>query len=125
MRTFAITYTRDDDRGQFNEYLNSATGWKSLNGGYMKQGAVMGNHYHARCETLLFILSGKAEVTARNIQDESGAVQRAVLNAGEGAVFEPYETHAFLYLEPSTFLLFKSEVFLPDDQDTFEAMVEV
>ena len=48
MKKIINSYQRIDKRGIFNEYLNGNQSWKSINGGTMKKGALMGNHYHKK-----------------------------------------------------------------------------
>ena len=124
MHKISISFRRTDDRGSFLEYINNTVGWKSINGGQMTKGALMGNHYHKECETFFFLLTGSARVGARDVRTENAA-EHLDLQSGEGAVFAPYETHYFNYLEDSEFLLLKSETYNPQAADTYEAMVDV
>ena len=122
MHKITDIFKRTDDRGSFIECYNGTTGWQSINGGFMNKGALMGNHYHKKSETLFFVLSGSAEVRARNTRDKNAAVTTWVCKAGEGTLFETLETHAWTFLEDSVFLLLKSKKYTGDD-DTFAEQV--
>ncbi len=114
-------FERRDDRGVFKEYLNGPEGWKSINGGTMAAGAILGNHYHKNCRAAFFVLAGKAQIWYKNIQAAEAATEDFWLEAGEGCIFEPYETHAVRFGEESSFLLLKNEIFNSTDQDIYPA----
>ncbi len=117
------SYKRIDKRGVFIEYFNDDQAWRSVNGGTMKKGAVMGNHYHKKARTLFYILSGSAVVVAKNIKKTGAKIQKIYLKNSEGAVIEKYETHAWKFLEKSDFLLLKSEKFSEGAKDIFPGKV--
>src|SRR3989338_826327 len=138
-------YQRKDSRGNFQEFINSETGWKAVNGGFMNKDAIMGNHYHKKCRTLFFIVKGSAKVLVKDVRKDSGnrifenktsgsktlesktsehadsKIEEVNLKTSEGVIFEKYETHAIKFSEESIFLLLKDKKFDKDDQDIFEA----
>ena len=83
----------------------------------MKKGALMGNHYHKRCATLFFLLSGSALVYSKDHRKKKSLRQEVRLAAGEGALFERYETHAWRFTRDSIFVLVKSVPFDEKRQD--------
>ena len=123
MKLVKCLFERKDERGTFREYINENSVWKSINGGLMKQGAIMGNHYHKKCDTLLFLISGSADIFIKDIRNETSEVKKFKLNKNEGVIFEPYETHANVFLEDSQFLLLKSEKFDKNDEDIYPSKV--
>lgn len=121
MKIIKNIFERKDDRGILREYINDNQAWRSINGGIMKKGAIMGNHYHKKCKALLFILAGSADILIKDIRNEKAETIKFRLGKSEGVVFDEYETHAVKFLEDSEFLLFKSEKFDEKDKDLHEA----
>ena len=121
MKKIDNIYKRLDERGTFVEYINSEISWKSVNGGHMKKGAVMGNHYHKVCISLFFFVSGGAEVLIKDVRKENTAPTKLNLTANEGVVFEPYETHVLHFTDDSIYILLKSEIYKEDSNDMFDA----
>ena len=109
-------FERRDPRGRMIEVVNRGP-WHSILSGEMTAGAVMGQHYHKRTRILFFIARGRAAIDTLHV--ETGVRDRIDLHAGEGIVLEPMETHAIRFLDPSEFLMLKSEPFNPKDDDTF------
>lgn len=120
MKKISSIFERKDSRGIFREYFNSDTAWKSLNGGNMSKGAVIGNHYHKKNRALFFLVSGSAQVYTK-ARNPRAKVQHTVLRPYEGVVFEPYEAHAIRFLKPSAFLLAKTYRFNKREQDLYPA----
>ena len=120
MKKISATYERIDSRGLFREYINGDQAWKAVNQGVMKKGAMMGNHYHKKCRTSFFILSGSAEFIWKDVR-KKGPAKKFKMKSGEGAFIEPYETHTIVFSEESSFLLLKSRKFNPKSKDLYEA----
>lgn len=128
-------YQRKDTRGNFQEFINSETGWKAINGGFMNKDAVMGNHYHKKCRTLFFVVKGSAKVLVKDVRNEKDKdmkkeskfeqkfqqIKEVTLKMSEGVIFEKYETHAIKFNEESIFLLLKDKKFNQNNLDIFEA----
>lgn len=125
MKKIQFTYQRKDKRGTFTEYLNSDTSWKSINGGLMKKGAVMGNHYHKKCLTLFFLLSGSASVVYKNVKQAKSKIRHISLRTLEGVILYPYETHAWKFLEQSSYLVLKSIKYNNKHDDTYESALMI
>jgi len=123
MKKVVNNYQRIDKRGIFNEYLNSGQSWKSINGGAMKRGALMGNHYHKKCLTLFFIVSGSAEVFSKNLKGARAKIEKIKLKDLEGVLLNKYETHAWRFLKDSSFLLLKSNKYNENNKDIYESVV--
>ena len=83
----------------------------------------MGNHYHKKNLAYLFIISGSVKVFVKDILDKKVRVRQFKLKSGEGVILEPYETHAWKFLENSTFLLIKSKKFNEKNKDIHEAKI--
>ena len=120
MKKIRYSYERKDKRGIFREYLNSDQRWKSVNQGIMNKGAFMGQHYHKKSRSAFFILSGSADFFIKNVKKEK-RIKKFKLNAGEGVLIYPHETHTIRFREKSIFLLLKSEKFNPKRNDLYEA----
>jgi len=116
---YKSSYRRVDARGEFVEYFNNTQSWKSINGGSMKKGAVMGNHYHKKNLALFIVISGSVKIVAYDVREKRPQLQGVVLKASEGAVIYPFATHAVKFLEPSTFLFLKSKKYSEGNKDLF------
>lgn len=123
MEKISNIYKRKDHRGIFVEYANGNTGWKSVNGGFMHKGKILGNHYHKKCQALFFIIKGSAVVRAKDVRNKKSNIQKIVLRQSQGCTFEPYETHSITFLENSNFLLLKSKKFSEKNKDIFELKI--
>jgi dTDP-4-dehydrorhamnose 3,5-epimerase-like enzyme len=114
-------FVRQDDRGQLTEIINEGH-WRAVLTGKMKRGAVMGNHYHKKTLVYFHLLTGHAVV--RTVHVSTGRRDEVGLAAGTGITLKTFESHAICFLEPSTFLLLKSEPYNPDDADTYPHQVD-
>lgn len=115
------SFERKDDRGTFQEVLNSGT-WEALICGRMKPQAVMGNHYHKKTIVFLYLTSGSVRI--KTVGAETGLVDEFELKTGEGVMLETGEAHAIRFLEESDFVMLKSAMYDPDDPDTFVLQVQ-
>ncbi len=114
-------FERSDDRGIFREILNVGS-WESLVSGAMNPGSVMGNHYHKETVVFFYLLNGSAEINTIHI--ESGIKDKFKLNAQQGVLLKPYESHAVMFTQSSEFLMLKSIKYDPADPDTYHFAVE-
>ena len=121
MQKIIQVFTRHDKRGIFLEYFNSKTGWQSINGGFMKKGSIIGNHYHKKCLTMFFVMSGSAMIFYKNINSPRSKTKKFILSKSQGCIFKPYETHAVKFLEGSSFVLLKTRKFSEKNKDIFKA----
>lgn len=110
------SFTREDERGTLRELLNTGE-WRSLLQGEMKVGAVMGNHYHKETTVFFFLLSGAASIVTEHT--ETKARDSFTLSALEGVMLVPDESHAITFTAPSSYLLFKSQAYDPQNPDTY------
>lgn len=115
-RVQSSAYIRTDARGTFIEIINSDYAWKSINGGKMKKGAVMGNHYHKKITAFFYILEGEAVV---EIWKKEKPKQSYRIRPNQGIFFMPYEIHTVTFLKPSTYLLLKDRKFNEREKDIF------
>ena len=114
---FKPSFARTDARGVFHEIRNGDEIWKSVNLGEMRQGAVLGNHYHTTSRLFFFMLSGKVRIDF--LHAKTGERDTIELNPLEGVYLEPYESHAILFLDSGRFMLLKSEAFDPKKPDIY------
>jgi hypothetical protein len=110
-------FERRDARGVFREVLNGF-GAQTLVTGTMRDGAVMGNHYHRKTRVFFFLSRGGASV--RTVHVETGARDEFRLGANEGVFLEPHESHAIRFDAESDFVMLKSLPYDPEDPDTYE-----
>lgn len=111
------TFVRQDDRGSFVEFLNGYT-IENASYGYMRKGAIMGNHYHKKTKVFFFLTSGSAEV--KNLYVQTKKRESFKLKKNEGTVFEPFVTHTITFQEDSTFILLKTKPYDKKNSDTFK-----
>jgi len=121
MKLINAGFKREDERGSFIEMLNSPKKWHTISFGKMTAGAKLGNHYHKKCIVCFILTKGSAKVLIKNVREANSPVSEINLVAEQGILFDPYETHVIEHLEPSEFILAKSEEYKPDDPDTFTA----
>ena len=110
-------FRRTDDRGEFLEVLNEGH-WEALLTGRMRQGAVMGNHYHEK--TVVFFYLTEGSVRVRTVDVETMETDRFRLQAEQGVILRTGESHAIDFLEDSSFVMLKSLHYDPKAPDTIE-----
>lgn len=115
------SFERKDERGIFQEVLNSGT-WEALICGRMNPQAVMGNHYHKK--TIVFLYLTRGSVRIKTVGVETGLVDEFELKTGEGVMLTTGEAHAIQFLQESDFVILKSAKYDPDDPDTFVLQVQ-
>lgn len=115
-RVQSSAYIRTDARGTFVEIINSDYEWRSVNGGRMKKGSVMGNHYHKKITAFFYILEGEARV---EIWKNGKPKQSYCIRTNQGIFFLPYEIHTATFLKPSAYLLLKDYKFNERNKDIF------
>ena len=117
----APSFIRQDDRGIFTEVINSGH-WESLVTGQMKAGAVLGNHYHKETAVFFFLTSGSVRI--KTVHVETGAQDEIQLEAEQGVMLVPYESHAIHFEQLSTFIMLKSLHYDPAQPDTYPHVIE-
>ncbi|MBZ0306598.1 MAG: WxcM-like domain-containing protein [Anaerolineae bacterium] len=110
------SFVRVDERGDFRELLNEGQ-WESLVYGAMKQGAVLGNHYHKNTKIFFFLLSGKVTISTENV--ETGEKEKFELSTSEGCYFFPHESHKLIFEEDGSFVFLKDKQYSPQEPDTY------
>lgn len=110
------SFERTDERGTFVELLNSGR-WESVVWGEMRAGAVLGHHYHKQTDVYFVLTQGRAAVSCEDVR--SGARRALTLQARDGVLFAPYESHAVRFEEPSSFIMLKSRQYDQANPDTF------
>ena len=122
LKTFApATVERVDDRGRFVEIIAEGE-WRAVIHGEMRDGAVMGNHYHAVTRIYFYITKGSADVDVVRVGTKEK--RRTHLLAGKGIYLEAGEAHAIRFREASEFILLKSHPHDPTDSDTFPFKID-
>ncbi len=109
-------FERRDSRGVFREVLNGFEA-RTFVCGEMKEGAVLGNHYHKRTRVFFYLTRGAARVVTWNV--ESGERDGFDLEANQGCFFEVNESHAVRFTQKSEFVMLKSLPYDALDPDTF------
>ena len=65
---------------------------------------VRGNHYHVEATVYVYVISGKFKVVSKSVT-KFEKTQEEVLEAGALVTFYPYDLHALVALEDSSFLI--------------------
>jgi quercetin dioxygenase-like cupin family protein len=114
------TFERRDARGSLIEVRNRGP-WETVITGSMKQGAVMGNHYHKKTTVFFFLVSGRARVDIVDVN--TGERDQVDLSSGLGVALRVNQSHAIRFGEDSRYILLKDLRYDPKDPDTFEHAV--
>ena len=91
-----------DDRGDITNILD-----KSINHVAVitsRAGAVRGNHYHPEDVQYCYLVSGRFESYARDVNAPDGPVERQMVEAGGLLLTPPMVAHAQVFLEDSVLL---------------------
>lgn len=115
------TFRREDARGLFLEVINRGP-WETVIAGSMREGAVLGHHYHRRTEMFLFLTSGAARIDLVNVTTREKMT--ITIHRHEGLHLPSRHAHAVRFLEPSDFILLKSRPYCEDDPDTYPFPVD-
>lgn len=67
-----------------------------------RAGSERGHHYHEKSVQYVYVIAGKLKALA---QQPDAPVESAVVEAGDLVTHEPMESHAFIALEDSMFLV--------------------
>ena len=113
-------FVRMDARGTFEELVNTGR-WENLIHGVMKQGSVLGHHYHHHTIVCYFLLEGSARITTIDVSTKER--REHALRAGQGFVFRPSEARAIEHLEDVRFVMMKSHRFDPAAPDLIDYTV--
>ena len=92
--------------------------WGSVYTGTAPPGCELGNYYHRKTRTYLFLLQGEARVIVKDVADASRRARR--LGAGEGIAIEPGKAHVIRFMQDSTYILLKSSRGAELEADTIE-----
>ncbi len=113
-------YTRQDDRGLFQELIRGKT-WRTVIVGHMHKDSEMGHHYHLKTLVFFHITNGAATVSTEDI--ETGERNHLDLAAGQGVLLEPNQAHVIRFQQESDFLMLKSLSYDPKDPDTIKYLI--
>jgi dTDP-4-dehydrorhamnose 3,5-epimerase-like enzyme len=69
-----------------------------------KAGSVRGNHYHPEDVQYCYLVSGRYESYARDMNEPEGVIEKQVVEAGSLVLSPPMVAHAQVFLEDSVFL---------------------
>lgn len=105
----------DDERGIIQ--MLGEGDYKSILRITCTAGAVRANHYHKRDSHLCYVASGKVDYYFRNSIDESEALQKVTVTAGQSFYTPPMVPHAMHYLEDTELFCFST---LERDQNSYE-----
>jgi len=109
-------FERKDERGVFREVLNGFEA-RTFVCGEMKEGSVLGNHFHRRTRVFFYLTRGSARVATVNV--ETGATDSFTLEENQGCFFEVNESHAVRFTKAGEFVMLKSHPYDPADPDTY------
>lgn len=115
------SYKRQDDRGTFLELVNGEQ-WLSINSGYMKQDAVLGNHYHLDNTIHFITLDATVRVEIQNVVTKEYSYD--ILTPGEGVIIPTNEAHRLTFITPGHFILLKSMTYFEEHNDIFPFDIE-
>lgn len=113
---FRPTFKRKDERGMFTEILNGGE-WKNVSYGEMKQGAVMGNHYHQETKVFFCITRGSVKIDVIDVKNKK--TETFTLKKSECVVFKPFYSHAIRFIENSEFIMGKDIAYNLSNPDTY------
>ena len=69
-----------------------------------KAGAVRGDHYHPKQVQYVYLVSGKYESVAKEVQKKDGKIESQIIEAGDLVITPPMIAHAMRFLEDSVFI---------------------
>jgi len=113
-------YTRQDDRGLFQEVIRGYT-WQSVIVGHMHKGSEMGHHYHLETILFFYITNGTVAITTEHVK--TGERKHLDLIESQGVLLETNQAHIIRFLRETNFLLLKSSSYNPENPDTYEYLV--
>ena len=71
-----------------------------------KKGSVRGNHYHKDARQITYILSGKMELTLKDMKEKNAKPQKMIMEEGDVVDIPAMIAHSLKALEETTFLIF-------------------
>ena len=71
-----------------------------------KKGSVRGNHYHKDARQITYILSGKIELTLKDMKEKNAKPQKMIMEEGDVVDIPAMIAHSLKALEETTFLIF-------------------
>ena len=71
-----------------------------------KKGSVRGNHYHNGARQITYILSGKMELTLKDMKEQNAKPQKMIMEGGDVVDIPAMVAHSLKALEDTTFLIF-------------------
>ena len=71
-----------------------------------KKGSVRGNHYHKTAKQITYVLSGKIELTTKDISKTDSKSEKIIMEQGDIVTIEPMIAHSIKALEETIFLIF-------------------
>ncbi|KKQ22697.1 MAG: NAD-dependent epimerase/dehydratase [Candidatus Wolfebacteria bacterium GW2011_GWC1_37_10] len=111
---------KSDERGNFIEVFKIPD-FGQVSVSTTKPGVVRGNHYHKRKREIFCIIEGEAKIRQRNL--ETNEIEEKVVfgNVPELVEMKLNWTHNIQNIGKGEMklLIWVSEIFNPDDQDTF------
>ena len=94
-----------DDRGAIYDLLDNGD-IKHIGMLTSKKGSVRGSHYHKIARQITYILSGKIELTLKDIDYENAKPQIMIMEEGDIVDIPPMVAHSLKALEDTAFLVF-------------------
>lgn len=109
-------FIRIDARGSLTELLNGVK-FENMSTGFMKKGAVMGEHYHKETVVYFFLISGQAQARFRNVK--SGSNGRMKLGENKGITIPAFYFHEIKFTQDARFIMVKSIKYDEKNPDTY------
>ena len=91
-----------DERGEITNVLDKPINHVAVI--TSKAGAVRGNHYHPEDVQYCYLVSGRFESYAKDMNAPGGPVEKQMVEAGSLILSPPMVAHAQVFLEDSVFL---------------------
>jgi len=97
-----ITSAFSDERGEIKNILEKAINHVAII--TSKTGSIRGNHYHPNDTQYCYLIRGKFESHAKDINDVKSEKEIQIIEPGDLVITPPNIAHAMRFLEDSTFL---------------------
>ena len=91
-----------DDRGDITNILDEPINHVAII--TSSPGSIRGNHYHPEDTQYCYLISGKFESYAKDMNDLNSTVQKQIVGSGSLILTPPMVAHAQYFLEASVFL---------------------
>ena len=95
----------EDERGAIYDLLDKET-IHHIGMITSKKGSVRGNHYHEEARQITYVLSGKVELTLKDMKEKNAKPQKIIMESGDIVDIPAMVAHSLKALEDTMFLIF-------------------